>query len=252
MLLVIPFGLIGDTIGTIPAIDYLARERKKKDDTLFVSVHYDGRPVLEMAESYQREEWRFADWKGDGIPHGEIKQINLPKVANSFGTRMYMTQAYFGGLNLPIPETPPRPKLLIRGADIVMDGHYGLAPFARSLGPGEKWDRFKWQRLVDSMPDKQFVLYGSHRDDPEFVTGPNVTPYFDRPLERVCHSMKYLTHGLISVSTGLSHLAYALGVKNYLLIRQGPFACNPSAIRMEPMKTPDSMTLEDVQELLKR
>lgn len=259
-LIVVPFGLIGDTVGLVPAIDAYARKEKKDGNDTYVSVHYDGRPVLELSAAYQRGEWKFADDKGDGLPHAIVRQINLPKVANSIGHKRYLTACYFDALGMPVPEDDPRPELAVDADDpryVWVRGKawradYGLAPFARSLPPQEKWSRLRWQSLVDAMPDKKFLLMGSEQrgDAPDFVTGANVEHAFDWPLASVCQLLVGLKDGLISVSTGLSHLAYAMNVRNYLLARQGPFCINPEAKKLD-WKFAGDVTLEEVLELLK-
>ncbi len=93
----------------------------------------------------------------------------------------------------------------------------------------------KWQELVNTLPDKKFCLFGnSLYDDPSFIEGDNVTSVFDQPFEVVANIMLKSKEGLISVVTGISHLAFHLGVKNILLTNQNmTWGNNPEAVMIK-------------------
>jgi hypothetical protein len=81
------------------------------------------------------------------------------------------------------------------------------------------------------MPAHSFCIIGHGRDERGFVTGNNVAEMYDEPLVKVINVMKNARKGLISVVSGPSHLAFHLGVKNYLLTNQQmTWGNNPEAI----------------------
>ena len=179
---------------------------------------------------------KFIDDAGDGIG-GKVYLIDL-QAAFHFSTKKqcYMTQAYYHTVGRPIPFQVPRPELeLNESKKVPAEGDVGLAPFARSIGPDQKWDQKRWQALVDAFPGRKFLLYGVSRksdgsgDDPKFVVGSNVEPSFDHDLEQLCLSIRDLRYGLVSVSTGPSHVAFATSTPCVLLINQGLFAFNPDS-----------------------
>lgn len=99
------------------------------------------------------------------------------------------------------------------------------------------------------MPNERFIIFGNSKyDDPEFIKQPNCSVCFDNKFETVCSIMKQ-SKGLISVVTGISHLAYALSVKNYLFVNQGMWGKNPEAIYMD--KNIHDITVDEVYNLLK-
>ncbi len=214
--------LIGDFIGTIPAITALAT---KQPVTMHIkqgisSVAALIAPVNGLTVTTQS--CNAAD-----ITFNLQGAFNYADKHN-----LHMIQAHYASLGLPVPADIPRPTLQFAVEDVpVFD--YVIAPFSRSLPVEQKWQQYKWQQLVDSMPGKTFCLFGAKQfDDAQFITGPNVTPVFDAAFTTVCNIMQRSRHGVISVVTGISHLAYALAVKNYLFVNQGAWGKNPEAVML--------------------
>lgn len=236
--------LIGDTIGTLPAMMALSLTI---NDMLF--VHSACPQVFKMIPK-----------KYDNIvPISALERIDTRiiqvdlhgafKIASE--NNLHMTQAYFEMFGLPRPETIPQPELefkLEHSMPANMD--YALAPFSRSLPDTERWPQEKWQELVDNNQNRKFVLYGnSNYDDPNFLKGLNLFPMFDHPLADVAFSLSNLKYGLISVVTGISHMAHAIGTKHILLHNQGAWGINPNALHIQSNPVSD-ITLDRVQELM--
>jgi len=212
-------GLVGDFLGTIPAMQALA-----KKDKLVVQVHPEAKKLLPLIHNPDGIIW--TDIATGEISHtlssSKAFELSLPK-------QLYMSQAFFLQLGLPVPENAPK-ALLGWNSGSVEVCDYVLSPFARSLPNEQKWPQEKWQELVDTMSDKSFIVLGNSKyDDPNFLTGENVKAIFDRPFTEVGDTLKVAREGLISVVTGTSHLAFHLGVHNWVLNNQDfRWGTNPS------------------------
>lgn len=202
-------GLIGDFLGQVPTLQALA-----KQDRLVVQIHPEARKLLPIIDN--TDGIIFSD-----VAAGQISHTLHSATAFSIATakNLYMSQAFFEQAGLPIPEVAPKAKL--KPVPAARRWDYAISPFARSLPKRQLLEADIWQQLVDQMPDKKFALLGTMKhDDWKFIQGPNVEPIFDFPFTDVCATLKGLTHGLISVVTGTSHLAFHLGVKNWILNNQ--------------------------------
>jgi ADP-heptose:LPS heptosyltransferase len=199
--------LIGDFIGTIPAMQAV--------DALYVI-----KPQMVELASMARIEYTIVQQLCD-------KEFDLHNAfAFAASHNLHMIQANFRELDLPVPRNIPRPELTVITEPVpVVD--YVLSPFSRSLPESERWE--KWQELIDSMADKRFALIGGMYDDEDYLTG--CLKIFNRSLNYISNVLLN-SKGLISVVTGTSHLAYALGVKNYLFCSQGAWGKNPEAIHL--------------------
>lgn len=213
--------LIGDFLGTVPAMQAVGADVIVKD-SVFELFRMTG-----LKQAFDNPDKHFD-------LHASFAYADK--------NNLHMIQSNFAQIGLPVPKDVPRPKLTFHEI-YCKKFDYVLAPFSRSLPKEQLWQREKWQALVNAMPEKSFCLMGSQtHDDPEYVTGPNVTPMFGKSWTVVCNIMK--RSQLISVVTGLSHLAYALEVKNYLFFNQGRWGQNPDAVLMQK-HIPD-ITVEEV------
>ncbi len=204
-----PNTLIGDFIGTIPAMQALP------SGTKFVIAD-------EVTELFNMTGLT----RCFGIPDIEFDLHAAFALADR--QDLHMIQANFAFVGLAIPEKIPYPKLnypLLNATQY----DYCLAPFSRSLPYEQKWNH--WQSLVDAMPDKSFCVLGAKSDPIDYIRGANVTPLFGQTMSFVCNLLEQSK--LISVVTGISHLAHAIGAKNYLLCNQGRWGKNPDAIVIE-------------------
>lgn len=215
-------GLIGDFLGTIPAMQALAQQ-----DRLIVEIHPNAQAIVPIISNPLNIIFTTQ-------PSGHSINVVLSSqeafqiaVQNNW----YMTQAFLAQASLDIPTTPPKADL-IYSAVASPEADFILSPFARSLPPNEKWSQAEWQRLVDMQPHLTFCLIGSSKDDPNFIKGHNVKVELGRPFNFICQLLKS-SKGLISVVTGTSHLAFHLGVKNYLINNQSMlWGTNPDAVNI--------------------
>lgn len=234
-------GLIGDFLGTIPAMQKLS-----ENELVFVRVHPEAKELFELIRSK-----RLID---DYVSNAVIEMCKKVTLSSSEAFQIaskksyYMSQAYMEQAGLEVPEVAPKANLSFKEWENVTKCDYILSPFAKSLPPDQKWPREKWQQLVDNLPDKKFVMIGSASDDSTFIHGKNVIVELNHPFDYICNLFKY-SKGLISVVTGTSHLAFHLGVKNILLSNQQmTWGNQPDAIRINK-HIPDITVNEVIEKL---
>lgn len=220
-------GLIGDFLGTIPAMQKLAEK-----DTVVVKVHPEAKGLFELIETYHLTDKDNIDFF---IEPEWDKKITFNS-SEAFGIanthNWYMTQAFMKQAGLEVPKIAPKAKLNYGSSSIpIPPVDYLISPFARSLPLDQKWQREKWQELVSKLKNKTFGVLGNYKyDDPMYLNGSNVRLFYSLSFDTLCKVFKN-AGCLISVVTGTSHLAFHLGVKNVLLNNQGfAWGTNPEAI----------------------
>lgn len=240
-------GLIGDFLGTIPAM-----QRLSEIYPCVVNVHHEIIGLFDLIKNSRllnRAEQVGEDW--DNLNHmekitftsGEAFQIAAKK-------GYYMTQAFMEQAGLEVPKIAPKAKLNYDEPKEKLD-YYIISPFARSLPPEQKWPVKKWIELINSLPNSKFILVGNSKYDDykDFIYCKNLIIKLDSPFHIVCKLFKG-SKGLISVVTGTSHLAFHLGVKNIVLTNQGmTWGNQPDAIKIITY-IPD-ITVEEVIEKIK-
>lgn len=236
-------GLIGDFLGTIPAMQELAKE-----DCVLLEYRKEVKGLYDLILS-DKIESKFSKKE---ILDKEFKTITLSsseafQIAAKYNC--YMSQAFFVQAGLEFPKVPPKAKLTLEDVFDLDPCDYLISPFARSLPENQKWPVEKWRELVRSFPDKKFGLLGNSKyDDKNYLEEENVLPIFDFHFNTVCNVMRD-TGILISVVTGTSHLAFHLGVKNILLTSQTmAWGNNPDAIQIK--KPIENITVKEVIEKL--
>ena len=235
----------GDFLGTIPATVAMAAR-----GSVTLHVHPNAAQYAALIPKSHGIEI-----VADGKPvYNATHRFDLHGTAVwSHNNKLYMSQAFFRSVGLPIPRRPPRAALELEDKNkvpIVAD--VGLAPFSRSLNKSEIWPRERWQQLVDEHQQLRFVVYGvGGLDDPDAIVGPNVTPFFGYTPEQTAMSIRDLKTCLISVVTGLSHVAFAVRQLNIVLTHQGSAWGNiPEGIRIPgPI---DTLAVSTVSETLER
>jgi hypothetical protein len=238
-------GLIGDFVGTIPVMKYLASIEKLRVRDLHVEILQ----LFNMIDTSSVEEIVAAD-KDEQVDLS-LDLVEAFKIADKKG--LHMTQAHFAVLGLPVPNKPIRPslrKISDKYKVRTTKFDYLLSPFSRSLPEDQRWQKEKWQDLVDTMHDTKFALIGSKTDDIDYVQGRNVSKLFNTTFRFLLNYMDVAS--LISVVTGTSHLAYANSSKNYLFCNQGPWGKNPDAIVLSPGKPITEITVSEVIKQLKQ
>lgn len=177
------------------------------------------------------------------LPPGDTHIIHIPSALKLTGREWFMSQMYFPHLGLPLPIDIPKPELELQAPSTDLPSvDVLLAPFAFSLAPHEFWSQAKWQALVDAFPDITFGVLGSSKDvyqNRNFFAS-NVLPIFDRPLNDVAHILQ-ASQVLVSVVTGMAHLAFALDVPNIVLHCQQPWGVPPTSIQIQ-----DSTCVTDI------
>lgn len=220
-----PNTLIGDFIGTIPAMNELVI---KYPDAEFISP---------MGELF--------DMTGLKRSTSTIPDILFDlHAAFALASRenLHMIQANYPLVGLAPPMDIPRPKLNVEDIECpVFD--YVIAPFGRSAPAHEKWALDKWQQLINSQPDKKFCVVGVSPNDPINIFH-DVYIAFDCSMQLLCNLLQKSRHGCISIVTGISHLCYALNVKNYVLFNQGAWGKNPEASLIQ--KNIPDITVDDM------
>jgi ADP-heptose:LPS heptosyltransferase len=223
-LLICSDGLIGDFLGVVPVMIELA-----KQDELHIKIHHEAEPIFRLiSKKYniklQEKEPSFYD---------RVIELDISKAFTlSHENNYHMSQSHFAYLGLPVPENAVKAELEFEVTDVpVYD--FVLAPFSRSLPPQERWSREQWQRLTDLLPGCSFCVIGHERDQRNFIKGENVTQMYSESLVKVMTVLKNAGRGLISVVSGPSHMAFHLGVKNYLISNQNmTWGNNPYAVRI--------------------
>ena len=236
-------GLIGDFLGTVPAMQKIATVHE-----CLVRVHPEAKGLFNLIKSDRLKDL-------DEVDTGFMNVDELHKFVfsstHAFTTsckyNCYMTSAFMIDAGLEMPENPPKARIMIKG-DFFNNGSrcdYYISPFARSLPEEQKWPQEKWLKLVNSMPQYRFGLFGNSKyDDPNYLKAANVLEVFDKPFNDVCDLLVH-SKGLISVVTGTSHLAFHLGKRNVLLTSQTmAWGNNPDAIQIK--KPIENITVEEV------
>lgn len=226
-LIINPDGLIGDFLGTIPAMLEIA----KHEYDVSVIIHHEAEKIFNILP---RRSGLKRIYQPGMFPYSKTYELNTSKafeIANQ--KSLYMSQAYFAQLGLDIPVNPPRALFQI---DPVETAEYNviLVPFARSLPPEQKWPQAKWQELVNSLPSVSFCVFGNSVHDPKgYITGPNVADEYDNDFNTVCNLM-YKAKTVVSIVTGISHLCFHLAVPNILLTNQNmTWGNNPDAFQLK-------------------
>jgi hypothetical protein len=237
------FAQMGDSLGLMPCLAALAAR-----EPLTVRIRRDPwgnswqRNILDLASFPVK----MAEEDDSPLPATERSIFfdlqPIETAANRDGH--YMSQAYMKVAGLPVPKVAPRP--ILRGFETPCPNenrqYIGIAPFSRFCSPPrDMWTRENWQALVNAHPDQKFFLFGGPVDDPNFITGPNVTPYFGRPLPQIASFLRQLRL-LVCVSTGISHLSFAVGTPQLLFYNQFSFQHVPDAFLLSPSATSQHTT----------
>ncbi|HRQ17714.1 MAG TPA: hypothetical protein PL085_11600 [Agriterribacter sp.] len=214
-------GLIGDFLGCVPAIQALA-----KRESVCVTYHPEVKELFEMTGLTPYDP-AYHITKEITINCTDAWNIAIPK-------GLHMTQAYFPLLGLDIPGKPVRAEL-VSVASLPKKYDYVIAPFSRSLPDNQKWRIKSWVELARSMPANNFLMIGHSRDysHPSARIIPNLYTLMGADFCDLIAVMEEAKKGLISIVSGPSHLAFHLGVKNYLITNQrDAWGVNPDSVQI--------------------
>jgi hypothetical protein len=223
------FFSIGDMVCSFPAMANIAKEAKK--------VYIDIAPYHEYAQNKMEELFELFPKKYNVEKyHDNIicdETVIIPGPAGEYSKeymndKIHMTQVNFKYSGQRIPKCPVQPEMQI--PYIKTESYdYLIAPYAYSLMQPDYLSREIWQELIDAFPNRTFGIFGQSNHDFKFLSGKNITYVFDRSYIEVANIMRR-SGPLISVITGLSHLAYALGTPHIQLTNQTFWSINPNAI----------------------
>ena len=245
MILYSEIGLIGDTLGYFPAMIELSNTV----DMLYVVPHPEIYELFDMIP----KKYDISRHIPENYQDENTKKLDLQLAFSlAIQNNLHMIQSHYYFVGLPIPSNIPKPELDVPDIKVpVYD--YIISPFSRSLPNEQLWQKEKWLELVNKLSNKSFAIFGNSKyDDVKYLEAPNVIVEFGRPFVEVANIMKKAKHGLLSVVTGTSHLAYALDVKNYLLENQSQsmkWGINPSSLRITQQV--DTISVDSVIDLLK-
>lgn len=206
---------IGDFLATIPAMMKLS-----ENHDVFLTVH-PGLQELAQLLPYQIKLGTI-----ENPERTYIIDINAA-YATGWEAGLHMTQAYYPQFELPIPESPQRPLLIVPNEDVPIYD-FVIAPYAMSLPWGQLWTIEKWNQLIEYYPDKKFALLAGPNDS-RFFNHTNLTQYHGESWIKVANLISK-AKTVITVVTGLSHLAHALDARHVLFINQPEWAQNQNAI----------------------
>lgn len=222
-LLICKDGLIGDFSGIIPVMIHLAKEEE-----LHVCINPEAAHLFRLIPKKYN-----IKLQNDSVTYERIIELDIHKAFEiSEMHNYYMSQAHFAYLNLPVPKMPPKAEFEFELSD-EPEYDFIIAPFSRSLPAEQCWPKMCWQQLVELMPGSSFCIIGHARDEKNLANGSNVFEMYDKPIVNIMNVLKKASKGLISVVSGPSHLAFHLGIKNYLLTNQpSAWGNNPEAVKI--------------------
>lgn len=245
------FYSIGDMICSFPILVALIKETKK----VYVEISsYDKTMQSKMEELFELfpKKYKFEKYD-ENISYDEKVIIPGPAATYSYEyytNKIHMTQIHFKHAKMKIPKNPIQPELQV--PYMKTDSYdYLIAPYAYSLTPIEFLPFSEWQKLIDAFPDRKFGIFGQKKLDENRLNGDNVTHIFDKSYVEVANIMKR-SGPLISVVTGIGHLAYALGTPHIQLTNQLFWSINPNAIARIESRTISLFPAKSLINIIKR
>jgi Glycosyltransferase family 9 (heptosyltransferase) len=206
----------------------------------------------------------FSPWIRQALPSNYIYDARLKredcdynldaneawKFCHSHGSKYHMSEGYFYVNNIVPPPMPHSFDFVIGSCDVPRG--IALAPYSRTDNNGNKfWSLDNWAQVLQQLPKPVYVLgtsKDSHGDNDSL--GPledikGVVPFFNNDCSTVLALLKKCRL-LVSIDTGISHLAHYLSMSNHVLLY--PKACppnwvvNPYARKYEIYDAPSNVT----------
>ncbi|MDE1905109.1 MAG: hypothetical protein KGH75_01480 [Rhodospirillales bacterium] len=147
--------------------------------------------------------------------------------------RCHMSEGHFYYNNITPPSLPYSFPFLQNECNL--DKGIVFAPFSRTDDNGSKfWNLNNWLALAKNLPKPIYVLGSSTHDDMSILDNQEgVIKLFDQDCKSVVSLLKSCKM-LVSIDTGISHLAHYLGMKNHVLlypiVSMQKFANNPNTV----------------------
>ena len=229
-----PIGLIGDVLGSFPVLQQLNKDHKN----FSVIAHEEAKWLYDLVPEIAL--CTCPKWDK------ELDMLDAFKLANQHN--LYMSQAYHPFMGYPIPEEPVKAALTVKELDVTVYD-YVIAPYGRSAPADQRWNYNHWISLIKAMPEKSFLVLGNSKQNKYWIKADNLSYGYDLDAHTLCNMLLKARYGCISIVTGISHLCYHLGVKNYLLTNQGTegWGVNPESIKItDPIPALEVKTVYDL------
>jgi ADP-heptose:LPS heptosyltransferase len=231
----IMFYMIGDMICVFPVLQELAKQAKQlyvEIDVRYSKMKEEKIKLMNYIFSWMPEKYNIKNINEmpNNVNPVLVEIGNVNQYINDYNNynrhKMHVTQTHFKRVGLKVPNGPVRPELQIPYVK-TKNYDYLLVPNAYTPQQSEQWPRENWVELVRSMPNKKFGLLGNK--DTQKIKESNVDNIIGKPLIEVANIMRR-SGPLISLVTGIGHLAYALGTPHILLTNQSDWSINPNAL----------------------
>jgi hypothetical protein len=208
---------MGDSICAMHAVQIMARERKLLFiDAMNAEVELIMRPRHALPMSAIPE---------SGLFH--VKHLSIQHCFRQWGGRLEMSPVrhYLRAAGITIPGELPKPNV-----DLLLKFNYAtgafeapevpqaglvIAPFTQD--PGRRWSYARWARVIGQLRDAKIpiTIIGSASDREPWY---GVDYYYGRSLSDVAYMMKHATIGTLTVDSGPSRLAQAVGAPNHIVL----------------------------------
>jgi hypothetical protein len=205
-------GLIGDALAAVP---FMIHAQEQDGEYAFVGPGFNAwvREGVWWPEKFQFDQ--------DGAPFCartvEVSPTRAWGAAQDSDWRLHMSEAHFTYNGLEMPVDLPFPA---KHSEFAYLFDYAVAPFSRTDIAGNKvWPVEHWQQLISRLDGSVLVL-GAHEDD--------TTPYEEAGATAIVgFNMGHVTDivvnaaALITIDTGISHLAQLLQKREHVLLYPG-------------------------------
>ena len=142
----------------------------------------------------------------------------------------HMIQGHYAVNNLPMPSIPLTFKVPLKQEKCHLQPGIAIAPFSISDHQNNKlWPYDRWLELTQQLPEPIYVL-GSSKDDFSWIQDSNLIAVIDKPMSFITDLLSQ-SKLLVSIDTGISHLAHLLEMRNHALLYP---KCLPSKFVVNP------------------
>jgi len=246
--------LIGDALSGVQWMKYLCDEHRT--DALVVGGF--NHLVADLLEPSYPFIYAAEDLPGD---YAAIYHVNVAELLRYSG-QVHMCQSFFKAAGKPLPELPLT--LDLRCEPSGLKPGVVVAPYSRSdFNHNKFWPHDRWISVIRALRDggqidRVYVVGASGVDDPCPYVAEDVEPVFDRPLSQVLSLMRS-SPLVMTIDTGISHLAHYGGVENHVLLSPGsapeclvPNPCGSTVRVNRPIEAQPSDMLQAARMVLGR
>lgn len=216
MLAVARDGNLGDSLCAVPALEAL---RQRHAD---LQILFRNEAVAALLPKNLRER---CTWD---IPSGthDILTLGAWDAVQRFGRNEHATQILMRAAGVEPPKDIPRPKIVFEDKAPAYD--YVIAPFTadqRERG----WDMQNWWQLIAGLHGDVAVIGGANEQKISCI--PDSQHHYGKALGFIASLIKSARKAVITLDSGPSRLAHAVGCKRHLLlcsnVVQQVWAMNP-------------------------